>query len=278
MGAAPAPVTTATPSSAPPGGGSPPSVPRRRSRRSILIVVGAIATVALLLFALLGFGSGPAAPGGLDYATARSEATPVAADVSGGSWTLRAAVGVDERNGTALSLAQAASGAGSNCTLTAEAGAPPSGEVEIPAYTGALSAGLAPVWLFIYSNGTGVPFLLVLVTAAGAVPLAEATGASCGSSLTHLGAVPTSLIDSPSAASAAWSSGGSEYGTPTLTMIAVGAGTYGGFSIGASWVFDYAPCVLLATGGSTSGTSFLILVDGLTGAVDLSLSQPTTCP
>jgi len=256
------------------------SLPRRgrgRRRRVILAVAIAAALVVAIVLAVTILRP-PAAPSSaVAFSTARAAGASVVNEIANQTWTLLTAAGVDQRSSATVSVSQIANSSAKNCTPHPVPGYPSPQEIEIPSFGGAFSSGLSPLWVLLYSNGSIEEYLLVAVENGEAAPLSLLEGTNCTANLGGLEPLSPAIVDSPVAAAQAWSAGGSSWGTPALTLIAVGGGTFDGFPVGLVWLADFAPCGILSMGGPVSGTSFVVYMDGTSGSVSFTVSLATTC-
>jgi hypothetical protein len=133
-----------------------------------------------------------------------------------------------------------------------------------------------------YYQPTTQQVLVVEVENGAATPLLIASGA-CVSEFQNLSAVPADVVDSSAAASTAWSQGGSAFSsvhsnlTLNLEMAIVGGGSYGGTTIGPTWLIEYSPCLPLGLGGPTGEQpEFEAVVDAVSDTAT-TLVTSTTC-
>jgi len=277
------PASPATsPTSAAPSSPAPPS-PSPMARRlwpviAVVVVLGVIlALVAAGVFSSTGSSRGGANP---TYSGASAAAGPVAGAVSGGPWSLVAAAGIDTPVGATTNASTTTS---SNCTFTPLGAGKLGTTLHIPAYHGQFSAGASPFWGLIYIDNSTQQVLLVAVLNGTALALATGSG-SCTQTFGSLQAIPSNVVDSSTAAPAAWNDGGSAFVTAhssltlTMEMGLVGGGSFGGLPIGPTWVVTYSPCSAFGVGGP-SGTQpeFIALIDALTGAITTATATTTVC-
>ncbi len=239
-----------------------------------------------LVVALVGTGVIPlfvGSPGAsVPYSTADRAATASLAPPANGSWALVGALGLDDRSAGTVAVANLTAALSSGCTATPLAGAPAAGELYLPAFAGAFSAGVAPVWLVLFEAATGGPYAVVAVLNGSAAPLVELSGGSCELEGGGVHVLPAGAVDSPPVAQNVWSAAGSSWTAvdPSLTSVlfaVAGGGTYDGISISATWAVLYAPCDPLL-GGPTPATGYLAVVGLTSAAVEETLGTTVDCP
>ena len=280
------------PSAAPPGSTSPAAAgttghsrsPTRppRSRRVLPVIVVAVVGIVLSGFRALTL-AGPGDPGNGSappYSLASQAANKVAAGASGGPWDLVVAAGVHLEVAT---TAAANGTVGSGCTYTSPEGGPPPPSVFVPRYEGSFSAGGSPWWGMIYFQPTSHEVLLVEVVNGSAYATVVASG-SCTSTFQNYTTIPANVVDSPTAASAAWRGGGSTFLSThsnesfNVVLALLGGGSACVLTSGPCWLIEYTPCDPLATSNPVgSQPVFYALVNGATGVLLADLPSSSTC-
>ncbi len=252
-----------------------PPAPPPKSRRTIgIVAVVAIVVVVILVVALSlshsGGGSGATYGTATSYETALPAASSTASSAADGPWSLEGAVGVAEPVSQVLATGSSSSG----CTITSSSGGTPPATVSLPGTSANLSSGLASSWFLIYGDSAGDILLVAIASGASEGGFIE-SGPDCSSLAgSDLAPLPGGLMDSPAAASIAWSSGVSGFAAsnPSATsveIILVNAVT------STSYVFEYSPCVFGASGTPTSQTEYTIGVNATTGAITVPGSSDT---
>ncbi|HTT25543.1 MAG TPA: hypothetical protein VMH90_01085, partial [Thermoplasmata archaeon] len=242
---------------APTPGWSPPP-PAPAAPRKTLIIVGVVVVVVIILL-LAGLyaagvgpfsksGSGSSTGGGADtFSQAASAASPAATGVAGGPWTVIGGSGVLTAssfsvNSTFFETEAAASGCDGKL-LTGS-----STISSLPSSTEAPVNGATPIWVIYFDNSTG-GVLEVAVIGGTATPVVTFVSfGPCGESPTLN--LPTNHIDSPAAAAAALSDGGTTYSAAhssfsTIFVLVPGtSATYSGHTVTvpASWEVELTNC------------------------------------
>jgi hypothetical protein len=280
--------TTPSPSGAASSGTAtapPPSAPpSQRPLGRYLWPVIAIVVVLGVIFSLVAagvFSSGGGSSGGSTptFLTAYAVAQPSANKVAGGPWDLVAAAGVDSPTSVTTNVSTATS---TNCVFSAVPGGTIPSSVTIPAFHGQLSSGGSPFWGMIFVNRASQQVLLVGVQNGTPQALAIGTG-SCVQTFGNFTNVPSGIVDSSTAASAAWGDGGSAFVgahgnlTLTLEMGLIGGGTLLGIPIGATWLISISPCGFSGSGPAGTQPEFTALINAENGNVTLARVTTTTC-
>ncbi len=233
------PVPSAPSAVRPPAKGPPSRGRGSRSRWILVAVVGVVAAV-LVLAGLYAAGVGPFAPAASSSGTTSSaptfsealaSANASATHYGGGPWKALLASGVSPRQPLLESTAVPGD-AFSGCTGVDEAPNTPFTTFE--GFSGNFSTGEATAWIFFLINDSG-DLLMSAVLGADVLPLELFHGSGCAA-LTAIPTIPSSAVDSATAAEAAFADGG--YGF-------VGAHPGGGttYSVSAGgWSVDYTTC------------------------------------
>ena len=237
----------------PPTGTRPPAKGRAAAVTAVLVVVILLgAGLGILYAAGIGpFARAPANSGsqasGQTYSQAWAAANGSATAYGTGPWAPLLVAGVDSPSPILESTALPASVFGSSCTGTAVATGT---VVTFEGFSGSLSSGEAPNWLFFV---VGPSDTVLVMTVVGSQPTIweKYTGSGCAV-LTLAGGLPAKTADSSVVASSFMAHGGSTYAAAhpggSLTLDAVGA--YGVLN----WWVDYTTCP--PGGSTTSGTYF----------------------
>ncbi|MCI4343176.1 MAG: hypothetical protein L3J92_03550 [Thermoplasmata archaeon] len=274
-GVNPATPEAATIPSAPPPAPTAPSPPK--SRRNVWIAVAAIAVVAVVVIAIfvlmIGSNSGGSNPNfgtPAPYSQAIVTGTSGALSASGGPWTIVAAEGLGLSGG--ITSPNLDSIGQSGCDYTPSPGAPTT--VSFPGTPSNASAGELSTWIFFAKNTAASAILLIEVSDGSATPLVTATGASCITTFTSLGAInATGVLDSPAIASELNQGGGATFlqnhtgATEVFILLGGDSATSGN----PTWTLLYSTCAFTATSGS--GTEITANYYAVTGT---GLSGPTT--
>lgn len=233
-------------------------------RRAVAIVVVAGVVLAGVLGAIVFLGSSSATPPPT-FDEARGDVNRTVANLSGGGWSLLAAFGLDERDGSTISVPLVASYSGSDCSAVAVGGNPVPTSLRVPAYAGSFAAGRAPFWVFLLRQSAAGPFLLADVAGGSATPIGTLSGTGCLTNLSKLSVLPTRFVNSPTVAGKAWS-GSLEVnasaflaGDPaidTLILLATGSFVIDSFTF-TGWGLEYAPCGPFLAGTLTNETTYV---------------------
>jgi hypothetical protein len=265
-----------------------PSPPSRRRTTSILALVAAAVVVLLVVAGLFVAGVGPFAknngPGSLlTFKQAESVASQSAANTGGGSWSAFFGGGVDlpKTEAAPANFSSAFATFGSlipNCTAKTLVA---NGTVFVfPAFTGNVSGGVAPVWIFLMIGSSSL--VVVLVINGSATNLIKFTGIGCAV-FSLLGGVSGSAVDSSVAVQAALKDGGysalASHPGGSFSFDATPGISLGTRSAAGGWQVSYTTCPI--TGGlpGTSYYSFAATVGLLNGTVvgTPTSSNSTTC-
>lgn len=268
-----------------PSPASLPKPPPAQHRRVLVLIVAAAVVLAGLLGAVVFLAPSSSTPPP-SFSEARAAANASIADLSGGGWELLLGLGVDQPGAQEVSVADAVDATGNSCTLTAVPGHSIPANVTVPAYSGSLGAGRAPLWLFVFFQPSSGTYLLAGVVGGIAAPIATLSGSLCVASLGDVHPVPAVFADSVAADSVAWTNPvsnasafvASDSRIDSLMMVAAGSSSRDSTSLPAGWLFEYAPCGPFPTGTPTSNqTDYLVAVgagDGLLG----DYTSATACP
>jgi hypothetical protein len=189
------------------------------------------------------------ARGPLTFAAARAAGDALVQGYHGGGWQLLAAGALVTPVGLTLPV-PASGGTFLNCTVQPVAGLT---QVVAPGFQGSPSSGASTLWGLVYwANGAG---LIVSVVNGTAQVAATVTGeSSCLTVASAIAPIPSSIVDSSTAVTAAAAAGGTQFlaDHPGANL---SFAVEGGFSIlffngPPTWRVAYSTCPLV---GSTSG-------------------------
>jgi len=268
--------------------------PRPKGKSKVLIIVVAVVVVlAAVLIGLYAAGVGPFAPSsspssspggggsggsGETYKAAVATATPAAAGVAGGPWTVVGGSGVQLTASVPVNSTLLNESFDFGCKTHALTGA--SSITSFPATTSATTAGDSNLWVIIFANATGYA-LEVAVISGNAIPvLTLASFSSCGTG-SPLPSLPSTIVDSPVVAAAAWKDGGSLYaGTQSsydVELIVLNVTDFGG----PTWVVTYTNCNPNEQGATLDGNSpsqFTAIFYADNGTLWHTENSTTACP
>ena len=283
-GAPEAPSASPAPAAAPgapePSGGWVPPPPSRPSRTGTWVLLAAIVVAALVvlgtLYAVGVFTPASHATGPMTFNTAAGEVNAYLSGYHGGGWKLVGAAGVAPPSARSFLFNETPLPAPVTSCLTSWLVANHT-PVDLAPYTGSPSTGKATIWTFLAANSTT---LLVVVNNAGSVqPFFSAT---CAASLALLPALPANVIDSSTAAQAAWNAGESGFVAqhpggesayavlPALSLLGSSAG-------GSYWQLVYAACDPATTAAATIVPVFNATVNSVSGVVVAHNSSTMPC-
>jgi len=225
---------------------------------------------------------------GESYSAAASAAAPTVSSVSGGPWTLAGGTGVVIASSVTVSSAELnATAAGGGCKPQLLAGA--SAITTIPATTSSASSGDSDAWVVWYVDAS-YQVLEVAVFGGVATPvLTLSVYGGCASTLTGI-ALPSSYVDSPSAAATAYKDGGSAWigAWPNydMTEILVPGATVTvddkPTSLPSTWEVSYTTCDLGSGTGATLGgqmpAEYTVSINASSGAFIRGYNSTTACP
>jgi hypothetical protein len=277
------------PPTVPDAGAPPPAAPPRAPwyrRRTVLFAIGvAVALVAAgaTVYVLERPKAANPPTGPLSFSQASAVAESAASRYSSGDWEPIAGIAALTSAPVLIPLGLLGTNASNaaataNCTLT-WVGTPTN--LTVPAYTGAVGAGLSPDWGLVLANG-GSGLLIVTVIDGSARPIV-ALGGDCATFGVLLGSL-AGAVDSPAVAASAQAHGGASFLTEhpgALVEMAV----LGGFPLlgsPAEWIINYTSCSLFASGGTSATLGFTFNAD--TGAMLAeknatgNCTSPTTLP
>jgi hypothetical protein len=265
--------------------------------RNMIIVVVVVVIIAIVLIAGLyaaGVGpfstSGSGGSGGVageSYSTAVTQAKPAASSTSGGPWTVVAGIGVNAPNTLKVNATSLNSVSGS-CTEKVLAGA--SGITSLPGSSSAVSTGTTPIWIIEFTNSSGAILEVAVLGGTATAVLEESAYGSCLGGSVATVSQPSTVVDSPAAASAALAAGGTAYLNqhsgvfaeyvliPTEIDTILGTST---LVTSASWVIVLTNCnpsltSTTTTDGKTSA-QFIAYINATTGVVSHTLTTSSGC-
>ncbi len=261
-------------------GSTPPRGPWVRRTWPILVgVVAAIVVVGVVAVTLAGSGNSTngTAP---TYSSAARAANDAAGGVPGGPWDLVVAAGLNLATAT---TAAANATVGSGCSYTSPGGGPASTSMFVPRYGGSFSSGGSPWWGMIYFQPSSHDVLLVAVVNGSAQPVLIASG-TCTTTFENYTLIPSHVVDSSTAASVVWNTGGSTFlSTHSNLTFNRAVGLLGGgkqcvVTTGPCWLVEYTPCNPISQSNPTGNVPvFYAVVSGTTGSVIAALPSTSTC-
>jgi hypothetical protein len=227
----------------------------------VAVVVAAIVILAVLFLAGIGpfhHASSSGATTELTYSQAQAAANATEASYGSGSWSPFFVMGLALATPGELPWAQIytsnlfTQGASIACTGVA---VDTHTTVVLPAYTGDISNGAAPVWLFF--SGSGATLLLVAVINGTATVWEKYTGTGCAllTSLENLG-IPGGSVDTYAALLTVLDNGGGQFLTahPGGSMYYSAEGPALSASGSTTWDIVYSTCP--DTGNPVKGTTY----------------------
>jgi hypothetical protein len=266
------------PDAGPPPPASPPRSPWYRRRTALVAIIVAAALVAagttVYLLERPKAASQPSGP--LTFGQASSVAESAASHYASGDWQPIAGVAALTSAQVLIPLGLLGANASSaaktaNCTLS---WVEPPANLTVPAYTGAVSAGVSPDWGVVLTKA-GAGLLIVAVIDGSAEPIV-ALGGECATIGVLLGSL-TGTVDSPAIAASAQAQGGSAFLAAHPGAL-VEMSVLGGFPLlgsPAEWTVNYTSCSLFASGGTSATLGFTFNAD--TGAMLAKKNATSNC-
>ncbi len=280
--ASPTPVGAPTVSTPPPAGGPaapsppPPSPGTSRGRGHRLVAV--VASVIVVVLVVLGLGLAGVLPflnvgsgGAVPYSTAAARSASISATYAGGGWTPVLAVAINSHASVDFGSVPNLPG----CTLSHLGGM---NSAIVPPVQSSVGGGLSTGWSLISRNATGA----ILYTAVfdGHASLFLAFSGWCAAALARFPGIPSSVVDSTAAASAANGVGGSAFlnahPDSNGSMVVVGGVGGGPTGFAPGWSVIYSTCPINVT-QAVPGFEFAATVNATTGAVEGHSTGPVTC-
>ncbi len=226
----------------------------------------------LVLLFLLVVVDSPASPSGapsssraIPYSAARALADSPGLSYQGGPWVAILAVGLDSPNFLTMPLNSSLL-SGTRCPFEPAPGG--SSLLSVPAYSGNVSAGLAPAWEVVYRNAAG-DAAIVSVTSSQASVLGTFASNQCGALFGIFPPLPSDAVNSTVAGRAVSPfvrNFTAEYAALSAVYALGGTPALPGASPRAFWAISFTTCSVLASPGST-GALFNATVDAATGRV-----------
>lgn len=210
------------------------------------------------------------------FSQARASAQAAADNYAGGPWTLVAAAGAVPSASMSLPIDStvgnytSGSGVSGGCSFSALA----QGNLTIGGSQN-VSGGLSHEWVFLFKS-TGGGALFVSDNDGSVQLVGTLTGSVCSTVFGEIGAIPSTVVDSTTAAATVGADGGYAFlrahpGANTTVEIIGGVSLFGVTAIPAEWLFSYSTCPINLGGGPTtttgSGADFVANVSITTGAV-----------
>ncbi len=264
----------------PPYAPSAPAPPRRRTGLWVAIAVAVVVGLLILSLALVGilpiFPSSSSKGPALTYDQALPLADDAAQGTSGGSWALVESVGIMSPISASENLSALGS---SGCNFTILNGG--SGMVTLPSGAANQTAGTAVGWLFLYRNAAEEVLMVTVFDGTASALATIAAEQSCSSVFALLNVVPSSVIDSSSAAADVQVDAAAflaDHSGVTSRYALVGGISFLGLHVGAEWAVNYTTCPEEASTGTT-GAYFNATLNATSGAVIFSATDSSIqCP
>ncbi len=224
--------------------------------------------------------SGGGSGAGETFKAAATTATPAAATVSGGPWSLVGGTGVQLSASVTINQTLLNESFDFGCHTHALPGA--ATLTSFPATTSSSSSGDSNLWVVIFGNSSGYALEVAVISGVATPVLIVPSFQTCGTS-SGLLSLPSDIEDSPSPAAAAWSGGGSGYAanqsTYDVEMIVLNVTGFGG----PVWVVTYTNCnPSEPTSGATldgkSPAEFTSVFDAVNGTRVYATNTSTSCP
>lgn len=270
-----------------------PSPPPRRTHIGLIAGVSVLVVVIVLVAGLWAAGVGPfsrTSNGGGDvtFSEAASSAEAAAQSQPGGPWTLAGGEGLLTEASVSENVTNLTGAFGSEdgCSSTLLAGV--GTQLSLPGSTASASAGTASGWSILFLGSASL--LLVAVIGGSATPLLTIGGSSC--EIFSVGAkiaLPSGYVDSSTAASDAYSDGGSAFASnhstfdTTFEIAGATSFTFEGVHISepATWTVEMTNCNLgsgsSATLDGAAASEFEAQLNATTGAEISAKTEATTC-
>ncbi len=235
-------------------------------------VIAAVVIAVLVVVAVVLPSLGPGAPstpsGAITYGQAAPGSNYSVRSFHGyTNWSLLFVAGLDPSTPTTTTAALGDLGV-SNCTLAPSPGV--SGNLTVPAFTGSLTSGHAPLWEFFYQNFSSQAVAIVAVENGTVTVLGTISSPECTDVFSIIDPIPAHVLDSPTIG-AAVAANASAY----LTAHPGASAVYGLIgpvfssfpveNIPAKWVVEFSTCAL-STNPSGVGSEYNATVNAATGA------------
>ncbi len=235
----------------------------------IVVIVIVVLVLGLYLFGILNFSGSKScsgngcSSGAMTYTQARPIASSLVAGFSGGGWALLEAGGYVSSQAGTFPFGGTLSGTG--CAFVPAPGS--TGSLSFPSFTGSLTSGTAPSWVFLFRNASG-SVAVVSVTESGSSVLGTISS-SCGV-FGLIRPVPSNVINSPEAVSAV---GGNistflqAHPGANESFAVLGGVSFLGLGLGPEWELNISTCPIAPTLSSTVGSSFNATLNATSGNV-----------
>jgi len=250
---------------------------------AVAIVAAMVLISGLLVLGAFTAGPGPVKGSGSNVSSAPAQS--VATQFAGrhGTWDLIAANGVASQNESYLRYNGTVGS--SNCEATTLVGSVPT-NLSIPASPGGLTSGNSSFWYFAFVAPGNGSELAVYVVSGQVVLAAEFPSACTGTEFSSVQGLPTSLVNSSIAVSAAAKAGGTDFVTTytnrsdTLSMLLFGGYVLNKATVAATWDISWSTCgsdLLQSSTGMSYGYEFRVTVNATSGVVVPGSATSTTC-
>lgn len=252
----------------------------------LIAVVAVVVVVVLALSVLLLAGvvnkSGNGSSGPQTFSQASSSVSSATNNYKGGGWKQIVAIGLAPRasisSGTSSLPTGFLSAGGCSASLLISNGT----SFTVAGYNGSLASGQGTGWIFILANSSGA---LVAIDLEGSVTLVAyiAGSASCpiAGSFGFLSGLNSGIVDSSTAASAAWKAGASAFvaAHPNASVsyaITSGVSAFG-VTEPAKWEIAWQACTPSATPSATPVPTFNATINAATGQLISSSTTSQVC-
>ena len=266
----------------------PPSPRSRSAIKPIAWVAVAVVGVLVLVSGLVvlgAFTAGPGAGKGSGNDVSSAPAQSVATQFAGhhGAWDLIAVNGVSSQNGSYFRYDGTVGS--SNCKATTLVGSVPT-NLSIPASPGGLTSGNSSFWYFAFVAPANGSELAVYVVSGQVVLAVEFPIACTGTEFSSVQGLPSSLVNSSTAVSAAAKAGGTDFVTTyanrsdTLSMLLSGGFALNNTTVAPTWEISWSTCgsdLLWSSSSMSYGLEFRVAVNATSGAVVPGSASNTTC-
>jgi hypothetical protein len=274
------------PSASPPNTGASSSFPyeppsqRPRSRvplyAGIAVLVVVVVAVAAIVVPALSM-PGPSIPSGaITYRQGAPGANYSVRSFQSSTWTLVFVAGLEAPTTEPAAVALADLGV-SNCTVSPASGQ--SGNITLPADSGSLTLGHAPLWEYFYENATTQEVAVVVVENGHATVLGTLASAECSDVFGIIFPIPGAVLDSPTIGAAVATNATGFLATHPNASAVYGLigpifDVYPAASIGPRWVVEFSTCPITPDPTGV-GAEYNVTLNATSGAVIYAQSLPS---
>jgi hypothetical protein len=270
--------------------GAPPPKKSMLSGKMLYVVIAVIAVVVVVVLAavlLAGVGSNnsnSSSTAASTYAQSASSVNSFSNSYKGGGWKPWIVSGFDTSTSATSPPVNASAfnsigGTKNGCTATLLVSV--GSTFTVPAFSGNLSSGESPYWIYFLFNATGA-FLVVTDVGGTVTPLLleVCTGTSSISSL--ISAIPSTVVDSSVAVKTAWNAGGAalvakDSSSSVSFSLTAGFSVAGVYSSPPTWTVTYQACNPSTT-STTAVATFSASINATSGALMPSGATNSTGP